>query len=176
MDSPDFFVKSIPYLAHQYDEQDLILYSEYSNIEDIWIQRNSKLQNDLLCHDIHFTKGLSGKFNLGINLELYDNFDNEKQQHWFQMQNAFIPLISGHHISFNGHHYSMKKLNLSSLFIINFQALPLQKYLTKSCKSPLKKGILQQKYPNFCTLHSDTPEYFRLADKYTIENIVILSM
>ena len=182
MDTTDFFVKSIPYFAHQYDEEDLILYTEYdSDIEDIWIQRNSRLENDTLCHDLYFENGLlSEKFNAVLNLELYDNFDNEQQyQHWFQLQNnnAFsIPLISGVHILLNGENYNMNKLNLTSLLNLKIQGLPLQKYLSKKCQSGVKRQVLHQKYPNFCSIPPDTPEYFSLADKYIMDNIVILSM
>ena len=157
------------------------MYSEYkSNLKDILIHRNSRLENGVLCHDIYFKNRLTEKFNLVLNLELYDNFDNEQQyQHWFQMQNnnAFtIPLISGVHILLNSKNCNMKKLNLTSLLNVKIQGLPLQKYLSKKCKSAVVRQSLHQKYPKICLLHPDTSEYFSLADKYIMENIVILSM
>lgn len=58
LDTADFFVKTIPYLVHQYDEQDLILHAEYSDMEKIQVFRNAKLTKDNgLCHQIQFIQG-----------------------------------------------------------------------------------------------------------------------
>ena len=57
LDTADFIVKTIPYLAHQYDEQDLILYADYPEMEEnLRVFRNVLLIHDVLCHKILFKK------------------------------------------------------------------------------------------------------------------------
>ena len=59
LDTADFFVKTIPYLVHQYDEQDLILLADnFSEREKIQVFRNSKLTIESgLCHKLQFMQG-----------------------------------------------------------------------------------------------------------------------
>ena len=200
LDTADFFVKTIPYLVHQYDEQDLILLADnFSEREKIQVFRNSKLTIESgLCHKLQFMQGyvpifigtfiliwfcfrFSGEMDLVINLELYDSIDESDNKSWLEypLTSSSAPkveyLIPGMHLTM-GKNQQMKPINLTSLLVLKTQGSPLQKYFNRVCNSIFKKQLLHKKYPQLCKIPTDTSQYFRLADEYIQQNVVIVSL
>ena len=200
LDTADFFVKTIPYLVHQYDEQDLILLADnFSEREKIQVFRNSKLTIESgLCHKLQFMQGyvsifigtfilkwfcfrFSGEMDLVINLELYDSIDESDNKSWLEypLASSSSPkaeyLIPGMHLTV-GKNQQMKPINLTSLLVLKTQGSPIQKYFSRVCNSIFKKQLLHKKYPQLCKIPTDTSQYFRLADEYIQQNVVIVSL
>ena len=123
----------------------------------------------------------SGEMDLVINLELYDSIDESDNKSWLEYTLASISspkveyLIPGMHLTV-GKNQQMKPINLTSLLVLKTQGSPIQKYFSRVCNSIFKKQLLHKKYPQLCKIPTDTSQYFRLADEYIQQNVVIVSL
>lgn len=116
---------------------------------------------------------------LVINLELYDSIEDDNKS-WLEYPLASASpkveyLVPGMHLTM-GKYQQMKPINLTSLLVVKTQGSPIQKYLNRVCNSVFKKQLLHQKYPQICKIPTDTSEYFRLADEYIQQNVVMVSL
>ena len=122
----------------------------------------------------------SGEMDLVINLELYDSIDESDNKSWLEYPLASSSpkaeyLIPGMHLTV-GKNQQMKPINLTSLLVLKTQGSPIQKYFSRACNSIFKKQLLHKKYPQLCKIPTDTSQYFRLADEYIQQNVVIVSL
>ena len=115
---------------------------------------------------------------LVINLELYDSIDDNKSWLEYPLASASPKveyLVPGMHLTM-GKNQQMKPINLTSLLVLKTQGSPIQKYFSRTCNYIFKKQLLHKKYPQLCKIPTDTSQYFRLADEYIQQNVVIVSL